>query len=58
MNELPQSLLSNVLTRKRVWGLLMEKSLNLLALQHGYSYKENRIPCCMWGGGREKEQKL
>lgn len=32
VNELPQSLLSNVLTRKRVWGLLMEKSLNLLAL--------------------------
>lgn len=58
VNELPQSLLSSVLTRKRAWGLLMEKSLSLSALQCGYSYKENRIPCGIWGGGREKEQKL
>lgn len=58
VNELPQSLLSSVLTRKRAWGLLMEKSLSLAALQRDYSYKENRIPCGIWGGGREKEQKL
>lgn len=56
--ELPQSILSSVLTRKRAWGLLMEKSLSLSALQCGYNYKENRIPCGIWGGGREKEQKL
>lgn len=43
MNELPQSLLNSVPTRKRAWGLLMEKSLSLSALQCGYSYKENRI---------------
>lgn len=58
VNELAQCLLSSVLTRKRAWGLLMEKSLSLSALQCGYSYKENRIPCGIWGGGREKEQKL
>lgn len=32
MNEFLQSLLSNALTRKRAWRLLMEKSLSLLAL--------------------------
>lgn len=32
MNEFLQSLLSNVLTRKRVWRLLMEKSFSLLGL--------------------------
>lgn len=58
VNELPQSLSSSVLTRKRAWGLLMEKSLSLSALQCGYSYKENRIPCGIRGGGREKEQEL